>query len=59
MANVRAWAAQGAKQPLTAYELDLGPLGAEEVEVTVEHCGLCHSDLSVMDDEWGNARRRA
>jgi len=28
--------------------VDLGPLGAEDVEVAVEHCGLCHSDLSVL-----------
>jgi uncharacterized zinc-type alcohol dehydrogenase-like protein len=33
--------------------LDLGPLGDEDVEVVVEHCGLCHSDLSVFTDEWG------
>jgi uncharacterized zinc-type alcohol dehydrogenase-like protein len=33
--------------------LDPGPLGAEEVEVAVEHCGLCHSDLSVFNNEWG------
>jgi uncharacterized zinc-type alcohol dehydrogenase-like protein len=55
MANVRAWAAYGAKQTLQPYEIDLGALGPEEVEVTVEHCGLCHSDLSIIDDEWGNA----
>jgi len=33
--------------------LDLGPLGAEDVEVAVEQCGLCHSDLSVLNNEWG------
>jgi uncharacterized zinc-type alcohol dehydrogenase-like protein len=33
--------------------VDLGPLGAEDVEVAVEHCGLCHSDLSVFNNEWG------
>jgi uncharacterized zinc-type alcohol dehydrogenase-like protein len=33
--------------------VDLGPLGDEEVEVAVEHCGLCHSDLSVFNNEWG------
>jgi uncharacterized zinc-type alcohol dehydrogenase-like protein len=33
--------------------VDLGPLGAEEVEVAVEHCGLCHSDLSILNNEWG------
>jgi uncharacterized zinc-type alcohol dehydrogenase-like protein len=55
MANVRAWAAYGPKQALAPFELDLGPLGAEEVEVAVERCGLCYSDLSVIDDEWHKA----
>jgi uncharacterized zinc-type alcohol dehydrogenase-like protein len=33
--------------------IDLGPLGPEDVEVAVEHCGLCHSDLSVLNNDWG------
>lgn len=33
--------------------VDLGPIGAEEVEIAVEHCGLCHSDLSIWINEWG------
>jgi len=33
--------------------LDPGPLGDEEIEVAVEHCGLCHSDLSVFNNDWG------
>jgi uncharacterized zinc-type alcohol dehydrogenase-like protein len=33
--------------------IDLGALGDEEVEVAVEYCGLCHSDLSVLNNEWG------
>ena len=53
MAKIIAWAAQGAKQPLARYEFDPGPLAAEEVEVAVEHCGLCHSDLSCLNNEWG------
>jgi uncharacterized zinc-type alcohol dehydrogenase-like protein len=27
------------------------------VEVAVEHCGLCHSDLSVLNDDWGFSQR--
>jgi uncharacterized zinc-type alcohol dehydrogenase-like protein len=38
---------------MTLEAIDLGPLGDEEIEVAVEHCGLCHSDLSVLNDEWG------
>jgi NADPH:quinone reductase-like Zn-dependent oxidoreductase len=25
----------------------------EEVEIAVEYCGLCHSDLSIVNDDWG------
>src|SRR5581483_4968803 len=55
MSTIRAWAARGAKQPLELYEYDPGPLGPEEVEVAVEYCGLCHSDLSMIGNEWGNS----
>ena len=51
--NTKAWTAKAAKQPMMLGAIDLGPLGAEEVEVAVEHCGLCHSDLSVFNNEWG------
>jgi alcohol/geraniol dehydrogenase (NADP+) len=49
----KAWFAKGAKQPMVLETVDLGPLGAEDVEVAVEHCGLCHSDLSVLNNDWG------
>src|SRR5258708_36406970 len=53
MASINGWVATAAKQKLVRRQLDLGPLGAEDVEVEVEHCGLCHSDLSVMNNDWG------
>ncbi|MGZ4962021.1 MAG: NADPH-dependent aldehyde reductase Ahr [Limisphaerales bacterium] len=51
--NYKAWVTKGAKQPMELETVDLGPLGGEEVEVAVENCGLCHSDLSVLNNEWG------
>ena len=51
--NYQAWIAKAAKQPMVLETVDLGPLGAEDVEVAVEHCGLCHSDLSVLNNDWG------
>ncbi|MEM7397450.1 MAG: NAD(P)-dependent alcohol dehydrogenase [Pseudomonadota bacterium] len=50
---VQAWAALAAGQPLERFEYDPGPLEPEEVEVTVETCGICHSDLSVVRNDWG------
>ena len=55
MSGVRAWSAPAAGEPLELSEIDLGPLGPEEVEIAVETCGICHSDLSLLDNEWGNA----
>jgi uncharacterized zinc-type alcohol dehydrogenase-like protein len=49
----QAWVARSAKQPMVLETVDPGPLGAEDVEVAVEHCGLCHSDVSVLNNEWG------
>src|SRR6266446_3693486 len=51
--NHKAWIARVPKQPMVLKTVDLGPLGAEDVEVAVEHCGLCHSDLSVFNNDWG------
>lgn len=49
MTSIRAWAAPAAKQKLERHDYDPGPLGDEEVEVAVEYCGMCHSDLSMID----------
>ncbi len=39
--------------PFQVSEFDPGELGADEVEIQVEYCGLCHSDLSIWKNEWG------
>ena len=38
---------------LEPFTFDPGPLGDNQVEVKVEYCGLCHSDLSMLDNAWG------
>lgn len=53
MTAINAWAALEAKKPLQPFSYDPGPLHPDEVEVAVEHCGICHSDLSVVNNEWG------
>src|SRR6266481_2587292 len=57
--NHKAWVVKAAKQPMGLETVDFGPLGAEDVEVAVEHCGLCHSDLSVRNNDWGIAQYAA
>ncbi|YCH32502.1 NAD(P)-dependent alcohol dehydrogenase [Erwinia sp. D4-22] len=42
-----------AGKALELYEYEAESLSAEDVEVEVEYCGVCHSDLSMIDNEWG------
>ncbi len=49
---IKAYAAkeQGAK--LEPFEYDPGELGAAQVEIAVKYCGICHSDLSMLNNDW-------
>lgn len=50
-----AWAADKSGSVLTPFEYQPGELGPEQVEIRVESCGVCHSDLSMIDNDWGNS----
>ena len=56
MSSITGWLATAARQPLQWQTIDAGALGDEDVEVSVDYCGVCHSDLSMVQNEWGNAR---
>lgn len=53
---IKAYAALEAGGKLQPFEYDPGPLGPQEVEIDVESCGICHSDLSMIDNEWGRSK---
>lgn len=50
---IHAYAAKTAGGALEPFEYDPGALKDEEVEINVEYCGICHSDLSMLKNEWG------
>lgn len=50
---IQAYAAMSAKAPLSPFEFDPGAIKADEVEIDVHYCGICHSDLSMINNEWG------
>ena len=49
---IHAYAAMQAGAALEPYQFDAGELQAHQVEVKVEYCGLCHSDISVINNDW-------
>jgi uncharacterized zinc-type alcohol dehydrogenase-like protein len=53
MMPINAYAVTAAKGSLEPFSYTPGPLGRHEVEIAVTHCGICHSDLSMINNEWG------
>jgi len=53
MSTVHAYAAASPSSPLTPFTYELPPIDAEHVDIRVEYCGICHSDLSMLRNEWG------
>ena len=52
MTTVHAYAANSANGPLEPFEYELGEIGSYDVDISVESCGICHSDLSMLKNEW-------
>lgn len=50
---IQAYAAHEAGSKLEPFEYDPGALRDREVEIQVEYCGICHSDLSMLKNDWG------
>ena len=51
--TIKGYACKEKGGKLEPFEYDPGEIGADQVEVEVEYCGICHSDLSMIDNEWG------
>jgi len=50
---IKAYAAKQAGGQLEVFEYEPGPIAGDDIEINVESCGICHSDLSMLDNEWG------
>ncbi len=54
MKTVHAFAALECGLTLEPFSYDLGEIGSDQVDIRVETCGICHSDLSMLQNHWGN-----
>jgi len=51
--KVNALAVNQPNEKLKPFTYELGELGSEDIDVKVLYCGICHSDMSMMNNEWG------
>ena len=52
---IHAYAAHEPAGKLQPFEYDPGDLAPGQVEIDVLSCGICHSDLSMLENQWGMA----
>ncbi len=52
---IHAYAAHEPEGKLQSFEYDPGDLAPGQVEIDVLSCGICHSDLSMLENQWGMA----
>lgn len=56
MPSIRAYAAASATSPLAPLTIECRTPGPHDVVVAIAYCGVCHSDLHAVRDDWGNTR---
>ena len=52
MRNIKAYAANAVNGTLEPFEFSLPDIGPEQVDIKVKYCGICHSDLSMLNNDW-------
>ncbi len=54
--KVSAFAALGPREALKPFSYRVPSLKPFELLVQVSHCGLCHSDIHLIDDDWNRSK---
>lgn len=50
---IKAYAATSPTEKLIPFELERRPLGENDVQIEIDYCGICHSDIHMARNEWG------
>lgn len=53
VSTFQGFAAHAAGAELLPFKYEPGELGPFDVEIEISHCGICHSDLHLISNDWG------
>lgn len=51
--SVKAYGATAANRLVEAIEIPRRDVGTRDVQIEIDYCGICHSDLHTVRGEWG------
>ncbi len=52
MIPVKGYAAQAPKEKLGEWTFERRDVGADDIQFDIQYCGVCHSDLHQINDDW-------
>jgi uncharacterized zinc-type alcohol dehydrogenase-like protein len=55
MIDTKGYAAQSAKSPVAPWNFKRREVKSKDVQIDILYCGICHSDLHQIRDEWGGS----
>ena len=55
MIPAKGYAAPSAKIPLEPFKFERREVGPHDVQIEILYCGVCHSDIHQVRDEWGGS----
>ncbi|PSL47666.1 putative zinc-type alcohol dehydrogenase-like protein [Chitinophaga niastensis] len=55
MIATKAYAVQDATSPLGPWSFERREVGPHDVQIEILYCGVCHSDIHQVRNEWGNS----
>jgi uncharacterized zinc-type alcohol dehydrogenase-like protein len=53
MKQTSAYAAKTARSPLESFLIERRPVGATDIQIEIDYCGVCHTDLHFVNNDWG------
>jgi uncharacterized zinc-type alcohol dehydrogenase-like protein len=53
MSTTKAYSASSAKARVLPTEIERRPVAANDVQIAIEHCGVCHTDIHFVNNDWG------
>ncbi|HEY3270872.1 MAG TPA: NAD(P)-dependent alcohol dehydrogenase [Geothrix sp.] len=56
MATAKAYAATSPTAALVPFQIERRAVGPHDVQIEIAYCGICHSDIHQVRDEWGGSR---
>jgi len=55
MSATQSYAAQSAVTPLAPFTFERRAVGPHDVQIEILYCGVCHSDIHQVRNEWGGS----